>query len=78
MARIRSVRRPTTVTVTVTVAGRLRAVDMRRLEHACAPGLTSERAELVVDLERVTEIDNVADAHLRRIAGRGAIIKKPT
>jgi hypothetical protein len=61
----------------VVVAGRLGAVDMRRLEYACAAGLTSQPVRLVVDLERVTEIDSVADAHLRRIATRGATIKRP-
>jgi hypothetical protein len=75
MARIRTIKRPAAIHVVVT--GRLRAVDMRRFEYACAAGLTFEPARLVVDLERVTEIDNVADAHLRRIATRGATIKRP-
>ena len=74
MARIRSIKR--FATVTVTVAGRLRAADIGRLEHACGPALTFERAQLVVDLQGVTEIDNVAEAHLRHMAGRGAVIKK--
>ena len=74
MARIRAIKLPTAVRVVVT--GRLGAADMRRLEHACAPELTSEEAHLVVDLLRVTDIDSVADAHLRRIAIRGAVIKR--
>lgn len=75
MARIRSVKEP--AATRVVVAGRLRAVDMRRLEHACAPALTSQRARLIIDLERVTDIDGTAEAHLRHIAARGALIKRP-
>lgn len=75
MARIRAIRRPTEIRVVV--AGVLRAGDMRRLEHACGPALTSERADLIVDLERVTAIDGVAAAHLRYMEMRGAVIKKP-
>jgi anti-anti-sigma regulatory factor len=58
----------------VTVSGRLRAVDMRRLEHACAPALTTAEPRLVVDLTRVTEMDRVAATLLQRIAARGATI----
>jgi hypothetical protein len=50
---------------------------MRRFEHACSPALASARAELVVDLRRVTELDGVASALLRRMAERGAIIHGP-
>jgi anti-anti-sigma regulatory factor len=75
MARIRTIKRPTEVRVVI--AGRLGAADMRRLEHACGPALTSERADLVVDLKRVTAIDGVAAAHLRYIATRGAVIRNP-
>jgi hypothetical protein len=74
MARIRRIKQPTAIRVVV--AGRLGAADIGRLEHACSEGLTSEPAQLVLDLQRVTDIDNVANAHLRRIATRGAIIKR--
>jgi hypothetical protein len=76
MARIRTLKQSTAIRVVI--AGRLGAADVGRLEHACSAGLISERAQLVVDLQRVTEIDCVADAHLRRIANRGAIIKRAT
>lgn len=49
---------------------------MRRLEHACASALTNEQPDLVVDLKQVTTIDNVAAAHLRHIAKRGAILEQ--
>ena len=73
MARIRTLKQPAAVRVIVT--GRLGAPDMRRLEHACATVLTSERADLIVDLHQVTDIDDVAEAHLFHMARRGAIIK---
>ena len=75
MARIRAIKRPTEVRVVI--AGQLGAADMRRLEHACGPALTSERADLIVDLKRVTAIDGVAAAHLRHMETRGAVIKRP-
>lgn len=48
---------------------------MGRLEHACAPALTSARPALVVDLTRVTAVDGVAAAHLRQMAARGIVIR---
>ena len=75
MARIRTSKTPSSLRVVV--AGRLSAVDMRRLEHACAAALTHERAELVIDLKRVTAMDDVAAAHLRHMAKRGAVLRKP-
>jgi hypothetical protein len=74
MARIRTIKQPPAIRVVV--VGRLRASDIGRLEHACSAGLTCEPAQLVLDLQRVTDIDTVADAHLRRIAIRGAVIKR--
>lgn len=75
MARIRAVKRQ--ASTLVVVEGRLGARDMRRFEHACSPALASARAELVVDIRRVTELDGVAAALLRRIADRGAVIHGP-
>ena len=60
----------------VIVEGRLGAGDMRRLEHACAPALTSAHADLIVDMERVTDIDPIAAAVLQNIAARGAVLKR--
>ena len=72
MARIRTAqRRSTTV---VTVSGCLCGRDMRRLEHACSPALTTARMQLTVDLTRVTELDRVAEMLLQRMAARGAQI----
>ena len=73
MARIRMAQRRM-ITV-VTVSGRLGAGDMRRLEHACAPALTTAEAKLTVDLTRVTAVDRAAEALLRRMATRGALIR---
>jgi hypothetical protein len=55
----------------VIVAGRLTAIDMRRLEHACCPALASPEPKLDVDLGRVTYADQTALAILRRLEGRG-------
>ena len=76
MARIKAVKRPSSTLVVI--AGRLGARDMRRFEHACSPALAAPRAELIVDLRRVTEMDSVAAALLRRMADRGAVIHGPT
>jgi anti-anti-sigma regulatory factor len=73
MARIRTAQRQSNTVVIV--SGRLRAQDMRRLEHACAPALTTEQMQLTVDLSRVTEMDQAAEALLRRMAHRGALIR---
>lgn len=73
MARIRAVQRQSTTVVTV--SGRLSARDMRRLEHACSPALTTAEVQLTVDLTRVTEVDRAAEMLLRRMVARGAKIK---
>jgi anti-anti-sigma regulatory factor len=75
MARIRTIKEPRSVRVVV--SGQLGAGDMRRLEHACARALTTERAALVVDLEHVTTIDAVAAAHIRHLTRRGTVVKGP-
>jgi anti-anti-sigma regulatory factor len=74
MARIRTVKGA--LSTRVVIAGELGAGDMRRLEHACGRALTSAHPDLILDLTRVTELDGVAAAHLRRMATRGAIIKR--
>jgi hypothetical protein len=56
----------------VTVSGRLAAIDLRRLEHACGPALEQQQPPLTVRLENVTGIDESARAYLDRLTGRGA------
>jgi hypothetical protein len=75
MARIRSARHGDVLQVTV--SGRLSVGDMGRLEHACASALTSQAADLDLDLRRVTHIDASASALLERISQRGARITHP-
>jgi hypothetical protein len=75
MARIRSALHG--VTTRVTVAGRLLAADLGRLEHACAPALTDRAIALEIDLRRVTDVDSIARAVLHRMSGRGARIHYP-
>ena len=76
MARIRTVIQ--TSSVLVLVHGRLGAGDMRRLEGACAPALTTPHADLIVDVQHATTIDRVAQAHLNRMETRGAVIRRPS
>jgi hypothetical protein len=56
------------------ISGRLFARDMRRLEHACAEALVAPTLELVLDITHVTEMDEVAAAHLRQMVRRGATL----
>jgi hypothetical protein len=74
MARIRTMKRPSSTVVVI--AGRLRAGDMRRLEHACSPALTSADPDLTVDIRRVTGVDAAAETVLQRFAARGARIRQ--
>jgi hypothetical protein len=75
MARIRSAHHRDVLRVKV--SGRLSIADMGRLEHACAPALTSHAANLELDLRRVTNIDATATAVLERIFQRGARVARP-
>ena len=72
MAQIRSARCGDVVRVAV--RGRLSMGDIRRLEHACAPALTSHPVKLELDLRRVTHADATALAVLDRISELGARI----
>jgi anti-anti-sigma regulatory factor len=74
MARIRSVIEE--ASVLVLVQGRLGAADMRRLEEACAPALITPQPNLIVDVQHVTVVDRVAQAHLNHIETRGAVIRR--
>jgi anti-anti-sigma regulatory factor len=74
VARIKTLQKP--YSTVVIVVGRLRAGDMRRLEHACGSALENAQPDLVLDIQRVTEIDGVAAAYLERMATRGAVIRR--
>jgi hypothetical protein len=58
----------------VHIAGRLTATDLRRLEHACGPALTTARVSIELQLERVTDIDRAAAAFVERMTQRGATV----
>ena len=75
MAQIRAARRGEILRVTV--SGRVTTTDMGRLEHACAPALTSHPAKLEIDLRRVTQADATATAVLERMSQIGARITLP-
>jgi hypothetical protein len=70
MARIRAIR--SGGVTRVLVSGRLSSADMGRLEHACAPALTSEAIPLELDLRRMTDADRTAQALIDRMVTRGA------
>jgi hypothetical protein len=72
MARIRAARQGNVLRVTI--SGRLGIDDMGRLEHACAPALTSDQPNLELDLHSVTDTDATAAAVVERIGRRGARI----
>ena len=72
MARIRTYNLSGGIRVKVT--GRLTAADIGRLEHACAPALTTEALDLDIDLSGVTESDETANLMVNRMAKRGARI----
>lgn len=74
MARIQS--RRVAGSVRLDVSGRLRAADMGRLEHACREALTRHPLELVLDLTKVTEIDQTAAAVVERLRRRGAQLRR--
>jgi hypothetical protein len=69
MARIRAFRRGDSTAVVVT--GRLSAGDIGRLEHACAPALTTRAPRLEIDLSEVTQIDATAANHVARMGELG-------
>jgi hypothetical protein len=49
---------------------------MGRLEHACAPALTSQALSLEIDLRGVTASDETATAVLKRMIDRGAVVTR--
>ena len=72
MARIRSV--GGFHATRVSIAGRLTASDMGRLEHACSRALVSNPMRLDIDLSRVTFVDATARAVLAQMTRRGAVV----
>lgn len=60
----------------VLISGRLSAADMGRLEHACAPALTSKAVPLELDLARMTDADRTAQALIERMVTRGAKVSR--
>jgi hypothetical protein len=72
VARIRTYKHAGYIRVKVT--GRLTAGDLGRLEHACAPALTTETILLDIDVSGVTESDETATLFVRRMGTRGARI----
>ena len=58
----------------VTLAGRLSARDLKRLEQRCATALQEKRVPLELDLGNVLSADRTALAYLERLLARGARI----
>jgi len=56
----------------VTLAGRLAAVDLNRLERACRYALEHQRVPLELNMRRVTDIDDTARIYIERLRARGA------
>jgi anti-anti-sigma regulatory factor len=72
MGRIRSERKGAITRVIIT--GDLTAVDMGRLERACAPALVAHPPPLEIDLRGVASADRTAAAVLAQFVHRGARI----
>lgn len=58
----------------VTLKGRPKHDDLRRLERACGAALEHKHPPLTLRLHQVTETDEPARAFLRRLADRGATV----
>lgn len=56
----------------VTIAGRLSAKDLRRLERACGPALERHDVALAINVSGVTGTDAAAEAFIGRLVQRGA------
>jgi hypothetical protein len=59
----------------VTIAGRLQAKDLKRLERACSHALGHEFVPLDLNLEGVTAVDESARMYLDRLRARGARVR---
>ena len=69
VARIRASQRSDRIHVVV--SGRFTTADMKRLEHACCHGLTSNPPHLEIFLSRVMCVDATARAILDWLRARG-------
>jgi hypothetical protein len=58
----------------VTVRGDLAGRDLRRLERACGPALEQRQPPLTVRIAAVSAIDGSAEAYLKRLIDRGAVV----
>jgi hypothetical protein len=56
----------------VTLEGPLSARDLEQLERACRYALEHKLVPLVLDLERVSSMDEAARAYVERLRARGA------
>lgn len=60
--------------IRITLAGRLKAKDLKRLERACGHALQHEFVPLELDVAQVTFIDESARTYLDRLCARGATV----
>ena len=58
----------------ITLRGKVRAGDLRRLESACGHALEQRPAPLQLDVVGVVSIDSAARSYLDRLCERGARI----
>ncbi|PYR38315.1 MAG: hypothetical protein DMF89_07495 [Acidobacteria bacterium] len=76
MARISVVR--TVGTYRVTLAGRLMAADLKRLERACRHALEHKLVPLELNLDHVSATDAAARFYVEQLRARGATIHDAT
>ena len=65
-------------TYRVTLAGRLMAADLKRLERACRHALEHKRVPLELNLDQVSATDAAARFYLEHLRARGATIHDAT
>ena len=58
----------------IRLKGRLWAGDLKRLERACSSALQQKLVPLELDIQKVTGLDDAAQAYLERLHRRGARI----
>jgi hypothetical protein len=59
----------------ITLRGRVRAGDLRRLESACGHALEQRPVPLQLDVAGVRSIDSAARSYLDRLCARGARVQ---
>jgi hypothetical protein len=62
----------------IRISGRLRAVDLRRLERTCAPALERYPTPLTLQLDRLAGLDEPARLFVQRLLDRGATLTGST